>query len=146
MKGLWPRQARFIARHARSVWMVCTALLLLGAVGLTQLKADGVPSSDLVLGHSEARDGQDVLAEHFPAGSGSPVYVIVPEADVAAAVDVMRRATASSRSSAVSDDSPTGQAAVEVVDGEPVYTAAGPPASPRPSPRSRTATCCSSAR
>ena len=134
VKGLWPRQARFIARHARSVWIVCTALLLLGAVGLTQLDADGVPSSDLVLGYSEARDGQDVLAEHFPAGSGSPVYVIVPEADVAAAVEVMTASDGIESVAAVSEDSPTGQAAVEVVDGEPVYTAVGPPAPSAPEP------------
>ncbi len=83
VKGLWPRQARFVARHARAVWVACTIVLLAGAVGITQLQADGVPSSDLVLGTSEARDGQDQLAEHFPAGSGSPVYVIVPEDELA---------------------------------------------------------------
>ncbi|WP_244632055.1 MMPL family transporter [Microbacterium sp. Se63.02b] len=33
----------------------------------------GVPQSDLVLGSSEARDGQVALGEHFPGGSGSPV-------------------------------------------------------------------------
>ena len=49
------------------VWFAVAAL------GVTQFKADGVASSDLVLGYSEARDGQEVLAEHFPAGSGSPV-------------------------------------------------------------------------
>ena len=34
---------------------------------MTQFKADGVASSDLVLGYSEARDGQEVLAEHGEA-------------------------------------------------------------------------------
>ena len=37
---------------------------------MTQLKADGVPPSEFVLGESQARDGQALLAEHFPAGSG----------------------------------------------------------------------------
>jgi RND superfamily putative drug exporter len=134
VKGLWPRQARFIARHTRAVWIVCTVVLLVGAAGMLQLKADGVPSSDLVLGASEARDGQDVLAEHFPAGTGSPVYVIVPEADVAAAAGIMDDSDGIESVAAASDDSPTGQATVEVVDGEPVFSAVGPPGSPAPEP------------
>ena len=97
VKGLWPRQARFVARTRAPVWIICTVVLLVGAVGMLQLQADGVPSSDLVLGASEARDGQEVLAEHFPAGSGSPVYVIVPEEDLADAARCSPRATASSR-------------------------------------------------
>ncbi|WP_137846118.1 efflux RND transporter permease subunit [Microbacterium sp. 2FI] len=134
VKGLWPRQARFVARHARVVWIVCTVVLLVGAVGLTQLKADGVPSSDLVLGESEARDGQDVLAEHFPAGSGSPVYVIVPEADLAETVEVLEASDGIDSVAAASEDSPTGQAAVTIEDGEPVFTVVGPPGTPAPEP------------
>lgn len=134
VKGLWPRQARFVARHARSVWVVCTIVLLAGAVGITQLQADGVPSSDLVLGTSEARDGQDQLAEHFPAGSGSPVYVIVPEDELAATVEVLDASEGIDSVSVASEDSPTGQAAVELEDGEAVFTAVGPPGTPAPEP------------
>ena len=134
VKGLWPRQARFVARHARAVWIVCTVVLLVGAVGITQLKADGVPSSDLVLGESEARDGQAVLAEHFPAGSGSPVYVIVPEDEIAGAVEVLDASDGIESVAVASEDSPTGQATVELEDGEPVFTAVGPPGTPAPEP------------
>ncbi|GAA1966061.1 MMPL family transporter [Microbacterium deminutum] len=132
--GVWPRQARFIARNARTVWIVCTVVLLVGAAGMLQLKADGVPSSDLVLGASEARDGQDVLAEHFPPGSGSPVYVIVPESDVADAIGVMTASDGIESVAAASGDSPTGQATVDLQNGVPVYTAVGPPGTPAPSP------------
>ncbi|HEY6800353.1 MAG TPA: MMPL family transporter, partial [Agromyces sp.] len=134
VKGLWPRQARFISRHPRAVWIVSTLVLLVGAFGVTQLKADGVPSSDLVLGTSEARDGQDVLAEHFPAGSGSPMYVIVPEEDLAETVEILQAADGIESVAVASDDSPNGQAAVEVESGEPVFTAVGPPGTPAPEP------------
>lgn len=134
VKGLWPRQARFVARHARPVWVVCTIVLLVGAVGITQLKADGVPSSELVLGESEARDGQVVLAEHFPAGSGSPVYVVVPEDELAGAVEVMDAADGIESVAVASEDSPTGQASVAIEGGEPVFTAVGPPGTPAPEP------------
>lgn len=134
MKGFWPRQARFVARRARPVWIVCTIVLLVAAAGLLQLKADGVPSSDLVLGASEARDGQEVLGEHFPAGSGSPAYVIVPEEDVVDAVGIMADSDGIESVAAASDDSPTGQAAVTVEGGEAVYAVAGPPGAPAPTP------------
>jgi RND superfamily putative drug exporter len=134
VKGLWPRQARFIARHARVVWVVCTVVLLAGAIGITQLKADGVPTSDLVLGASEARDGQQVLSEHFPAGSGSPVYVVVPEDDLAGTVEVLEASDGIDSVSVASSDSPTGQAAVEVEGGQPVFTAVGPPGTAAPAP------------
>ena len=132
VRGVWPRQARFVARHARAVWIVATVVLLAASLGITQLKADGVPSSDLVLGASEARDGQDVLAEHFPGGSGSPVYVIAPEDDLAAAAAVLAADDGVESVAVASADSPTGQAAVELDDGDVVLTDPGPPGSPAP--------------
>ena len=134
VKGFWPRQARFVARHARPVWIVSTIVLLVAAAGLLQLRADGVPSSDLVLGASEARDGQDVLGEHFPAGSGSPVYVIVPEEDVVEAVEILDDSAGIESVAVASEDSPTGQASVSVEDGEAVYTVEGPPGAAVPTP------------
>jgi putative drug exporter of the RND superfamily len=43
----------------------------------------------VVLGASNARDGQTVAAEHFPAGSGSPVLVIADEAQSDAVLDAV---------------------------------------------------------
>jgi RND superfamily putative drug exporter len=132
VRGIWQRVARFIARRARPVWIASTIVLLIGAAGITQLSADGVPSSDLVLGASEARDGQEVLADHFPAGSGSPVYVLVAEDAAADAATVLADAEGIESVSVASEDSPTGQAAVEVQDGELALTAVGPPGTPAP--------------
>ena len=134
VKGLWPRQARFVARHPRAIWIVSTLVLAAACVGVTQLKADGVPSSELVLGTSQARDGQAELAEHFPAGSGSPVYVIVPEDELTASVEVLTDAEGIDSIAAASEDSPNGQAGVELQDGEAVFTAFGPPGTPAPEP------------
>ncbi len=126
--GFWERLARLIARHARLVWIVTTVVLLAASAGVLQLKADGVPQSDLVLGASEARDGQDVLAAHFAAGSGSPAYVIVPEGDVATALEVLGDSDGVDSVAAASQDSPSGQVQVELSGGDVVYTTAGPPA------------------
>jgi len=133
-RGLWARTARLVARRARPVWIVSTLVLLVMAAGLPQLKADGVAASDLVLGASEARDGQDVLATHFAAGSGSPLYVIVPEERLVDGIQVLRDAGGIDSIAIVSADSPTGQATVELSGGEPVFTAPGPPGSAAPAP------------
>src|SRR5699024_2891480 len=64
--GFWPKIARLVQKRPRTIWIVTTLVLLVGAGFATQLKAEGVAQSELVLGSSEARDGQEVLGEHFP--------------------------------------------------------------------------------
>ncbi len=115
--GLWPRQARFVGRHARPIWIVSAVVLLAASAGALQLKADGVATSDLVLGASDARDGQEVLADHFPGGSGSPVYVIVPQTDLADAAGVLSASDGIESVAVTSADATTGQATVTVSDG-----------------------------
>ncbi|MFT4135581.1 MMPL family transporter [Microbacterium sp.] len=134
VRGLWPRQARLISRHPRAIWIVCTLVLLGAGAGLVQLKADGVAASDLVLGASEARDGQAVLGEHFPAGSGSPASVIVPEERLVDAVGVLEAERGVDTVSVASADSPTGQAAVALDGGAAVFAAPGPPGAAPPTP------------
>lgn len=75
--GVWPRLARFIRRRHRLVWVATSLVLAVMALGVTQLKADGSPSSEYVTGQSQAREGLAVLGEHYPAGSGTPAVVIV---------------------------------------------------------------------
>lgn len=54
-------------------------LLLTVSAGLLQLKANGVPQTDVILSASNAVDGQDALARHFDAGSGSPAVIVAAE-------------------------------------------------------------------
>ncbi len=112
--GGWVRIAGLVRKRARPMWIVVGILLVLGCVGLTGLKADGVAASDLVLGTSEARDGQNVLAAHFPAGSGQPVLVIVPQAKMGEAAAVALGNAAVSSVSVVSRESPSGSIPIPV--------------------------------
>jgi len=107
-KGVWARIAVMIHTRARRVWVVVGILLALGCVGLMGLNASGVPFSEFVLGESPARDGQNVLAAHFPGGSGQPVLVVVPEAKLAEAATVALENGGVSSASVVSRDSPSG--------------------------------------
>ncbi|MEO6506089.1 MAG: MMPL family transporter [Terrimesophilobacter sp.] len=77
-KGVWQRLARLIARRPRMIWVSSVLILAIAALGMLQLKADGVSQSEFVLGASQARDGQAVLGAHFPGGSGTPAVIIAP--------------------------------------------------------------------
>lgn len=129
-KGLWARLAQTVKRRPRLIWIVTTVVLLFGALGVTQLNAVGVPQSDLVLGQSEARDGQVALSEHFPGGSGSPVQIVVDEQEMDQVVDVLLAHNGIASVSVTSADSPSGSAPV-TANG---ITAFGPPGTPTPTP------------
>ena len=77
-KTFWERVANLVERKPRAIWLSCFVLLTLLALGLPQFKANGTSQTDAILGTSEARDGEKALAEHFPAGTGSPAVVITP--------------------------------------------------------------------
>jgi RND superfamily putative drug exporter len=116
--GLWARVTRLIARRARLVWIASTVVLLVAGLGITQLDANGVAQSELVLGHSEARDGQEVLGEHFPGGSGSPALIVGAEEDLTELADAAAAVDGVDSVVALSDNSPTGTMPVGT-DAEP---------------------------
>jgi RND superfamily putative drug exporter len=107
-KGAWVRVSGLVRARARLVWIVVGILLVLGCAGLFGLRASGVSASELLLGPSQARDGQNVLAAHFPGGSGQPVQVILPEEKLGTAAAMALGLAGVSSASVVSADSPSG--------------------------------------
>ncbi|HEX7483981.1 MAG TPA: MMPL family transporter [Candidatus Saccharimonadales bacterium] len=73
---LWNWVGRIISRRPRTTWIITALLLIAGGAGILQLKANGVPQTDLILTQSEAVDGQAVLAKHFDSTIGTPMVVI----------------------------------------------------------------------
>ena len=89
-RGIWGWVARLVGRRARIVW-VMTALVLAGtALFTTQLNADGLTTAESFTTEVDSVRGQDVLARHFPAGTGVPVSVIGPEDDQTQLLEVVR--------------------------------------------------------
>ncbi|WP_255768674.1 MMPL family transporter [Pseudarthrobacter sulfonivorans] len=82
-KGLWRATGSLVSRRPRTVWIASVLLLLVASTGILQLKANGVPQTDVILTASNAVDGQDALARHFDAGSGSPAVVVADEGKAA---------------------------------------------------------------
>ncbi|WP_211440470.1 MMPL family transporter [Corynebacterium glutamicum] len=110
--GIWSKVADLVEQHPRAIWVSTLIVLLLGAAFVPTLKADGVSQSDLVLGSSEARDGQQALGEHFPGGSGSPAYIIVDETQAAQAADVVLNNDNFETVTVTSAGSPSGSAPI----------------------------------
>jgi RND superfamily putative drug exporter len=46
------------------------------ALGVVRLDATGIPQTEAFIGKTDSQTGQQVLGEHFPAGSGSPTIVL----------------------------------------------------------------------
>ena len=128
--GIYAKTGAFVARRPRTVWIVCTILLAAGAAFVPTLKADGVDTSEFVRGPSDARDGQAVLGEHFPGGSGAPAYVLTPEAELKNVADKLLANDGVASVSVVAADSPSGSAAVTAEGIQPL----GPPGTPAPEP------------
>jgi RND superfamily putative drug exporter len=81
-KGFWHKVGELVRSRPRPIWILTTVALGLLALFAPQIRADGVAQSDLILGYSEAREGQAVLGKHFPDGSGSPALLVVTESDM----------------------------------------------------------------
>jgi RND superfamily putative drug exporter len=89
--GLWQKVAGFVQKRPRTIWLSTVALLIIGCVGILQLKADGASQADMVLGDSSARKGQALLEKHFAGGLGTPVQVVVPKDKQVKAVELLER-------------------------------------------------------
>ena len=83
--GFWARIGRSIARRPRVVWIATSAALGAMALGLLGLDTGVIANKDAFIDKPESIVGEEVLAEHYPAGTGNPV-VVVTNADEADAV------------------------------------------------------------
>jgi putative drug exporter of the RND superfamily len=86
--GVWARIGQRIAVRPRSVWVVTTIVLAAACVGLVKLDATGLSTEDQYTKTVGSVTGQQVLEEHFPAGSAAPVQIMTSadQADAVAAV------------------------------------------------------------
>ena len=105
---LWNRVGTFVRNHPRRIWIVTLVMLLGAAAFLPQLRAEGVSQSDLILGYSEAREGQKVLNQHFPSGSGSPAFVLASSATQSKVVQYLDDTTGVEGVSVVANNSRSG--------------------------------------
>jgi len=88
--GFWARLGRrlfggSIPRRPRAVAIVTVAVMVVMALGLTQLNTN-LSRLDIFRGHVQSVEGQKLLARSYPGGLSAPTTVIVPSAQARAAV------------------------------------------------------------
>jgi RND superfamily putative drug exporter len=89
-RDLWGRVARLVGLRPRTVWLVTAAGLAAAAAFAPTFEASGVSQTDTFRSDVDSVVGQRVLAQHFPAGSGSPAIIVAPQQDLSRVVDVAK--------------------------------------------------------
>ncbi|MGW9194605.1 MMPL family transporter [Micromonospora chersina] len=113
--GIWGRIAGFVARRARTVWVVTAVVLAALALGVTQLGATTLGQSDLFTQRTDSVAGQEVIARHYPAGTGSPATIFTNQATAQQIAQVAQGVRGVSSVRPFSRQGPSGPP--EVVDG-----------------------------
>ncbi|MGC3861128.1 MMPL family transporter [Micromonospora chersina] len=113
--GIWGRIAGFVARRARTVWIVTAVVLAALALGVTQLGATTLGQSDLFTQRTDSVAGQEVIARHYPAGTGSPATIFTNQATAQQVAQVAQGVRGVSSVRPFSRQGPAGPP--EVVDG-----------------------------
>ncbi|HYN93034.1 MAG TPA: MMPL family transporter [Pilimelia sp.] len=75
-RSIWTRVGVVVAGRPRTVWVGTALVLGVMAIGVADLKADGIPTKSQFTNDPQAVVGEEIQARHFPAGSGDPIYVV----------------------------------------------------------------------
>ena len=90
-RGLWGRVADLVGRHPRRTWVLTLVVLLMAAAFAPTFKADGATLDETFLDDTDSIVAQRVIGEHFPAGSATPIQIVVPQADADAALAIVTK-------------------------------------------------------
>ncbi|MGB3603589.1 MAG: efflux RND transporter permease subunit [Gordonia sp. (in: high G+C Gram-positive bacteria)] len=90
-KGIWWTIANKVDKHHTKVWVITALGLAVFAGFAPQFKASGIPQSQVFLTHVDSADAQEMLSEHFPGGSGSPVQIFAKVDAAPAVVDQVQQ-------------------------------------------------------
>jgi len=113
---LWRRVAALVGGRARTTWIATALALTALAFGLSKLDTSGLSQADVFTSRPDSVVGQDVLAEHYPAGTGSPALVFARAGTVPAVVAAVGAVDGVTEVRIVPAD-PTNPAQPKVVDG-----------------------------
>ena len=91
LSGIWSKVGNLVDRRPRAVWISTALALLIFAGFSTTLKSDGLSQSEAFTTRTDSVIGLERLGEHFPSGEGTPVEIVVDQADIASAAAAIGR-------------------------------------------------------
>ncbi|MFD9127639.1 MMPL family transporter [Kitasatospora sp. NPDC059571] len=74
--GRWAHIGGWIGRRPRKVWIGTALALAVCSLGLASLNANGLSTASTFTNKPDSVVGQQVLAAHFPGGTGAPLTII----------------------------------------------------------------------
>ncbi|MFE4634040.1 MMPL family transporter [Streptomyces sp. NPDC056773] len=74
--GIWAKVGTAVSGRPRLVWIGTALALAVMALGMLGLKADGLANKDQFTNTPQMAVGERIRSEHFPAGSGDPLFVV----------------------------------------------------------------------
>ena len=88
--GAWRRIGERVARNPRRIWIGTASVLAVGALGLLTIDT-GLTQADAYREEVESLQGQELLAQSFPAGASAATEIIVADpADVEAVTQAVQ--------------------------------------------------------
>ena len=83
LSGIWSKVGSLVDRRPKPIWITTAVVLIIFAGLSTTLKSDGLSQTEAFTSRTDSVVGLEKLGEHFPSGEGSPVEIIVNQADIA---------------------------------------------------------------
>ena len=121
--GLWSRIAAWVGSGPRRVWIGTTALLLVLCLGLTQLNSD-LTSGNGFRDDVDSVEGQELVAQAFPAGANSPTNIVVLDtAELETVKAAVEGAPGVATLTPVEEEGPAGVKFEAVLEEDPLSTA-----------------------
>jgi len=90
LSGIWAKVGNFVDRKPRAIWVTTALVLVIFAGFSTTLKSDGLAQTDAFTTRTDSVIGLEKLGEHFPSGEGTPVEIVVDQADLASATAAIK--------------------------------------------------------
>jgi len=126
LSGIWSKVGSLVDRRPKAVWISTALALLIFAGFSTTLKSDGLSQSEAFTTRTDSVIGLEKLGEHFPSGEGTPVEIVVDQADIASAAAAIGRVSSVASVVPLTNVDPVTQrptSELKVVDGKVVLYA-----------------------
>lgn len=88
-RGVWAKVGRAIAPRPRLVWVGTALVLAALSIGWTRLDADGLTTAQGFTDEPASTRAEQVVAEHFAVGSGSPAVILTNSGTADRVVDAI---------------------------------------------------------
>lgn len=82
LSGFWSKVGNLVDRRPKPIWITTAAVLIILAGFSTTLKSDGLSQTEAFTSRTDSVIGLEKLGEHFPSGEGTPVEIVVDQADI----------------------------------------------------------------